>query len=482
MAYTTANVSNANVTVTHVYDSTIKDRLKSFNGSSISYDSNGYPTYYNNKNYIWTKDKLTRIFRGNGSQYGSLYEYCNFAYDGYGRRTSKSYSYDPNPGSTSDYSYMYTTTYDYDTSGRLIHETCIEVTTYTGGSSSKRDITYLYDESGIVGAIQKLGSTEETFYFDKNIKGDVIALYNSSGTKVASYIYDAWGNCTTKTLVSNNFSTYNPIRYRGYYYDRETGLYYLNVRYYNPEWRRFISPDDTAYLDPETPNGLNLYAYCNNDSVNYSDPSGHSITLALIFAGTFAVGFGSSLFINAATNNWELDWRDFAQAGVDGLFAVAGTALAMTGICGGLSIGLGAVMGLSQYAIGTKIQGGNLTLCGSLTAIAFGALGGKISGPGATNVQNVADNLIGLSDDGLRAAKAIVTAMNRRMAGQISKRGFQGVLNLYGKTAFSAIDDAITITSVKLFKESARNLSIYTPFANIVSGLLNYLYNLWGCI
>ena len=177
------------------------------------------------------------------------------------------------------------------------------MTTYTGGSHT-RDITYLYDESGIVGAIQKYDSTEETFYFDKNIKGGVIALYNSAGTKVASYIYDAWGNCTTKTLVSNNFSTYNPIRYRGYYYDRETKLYYLNARYYNPEWRRFISPDDTAYLDPDTPNGLNLYAYCNNDPINYVDPNGcapewwqwvlagvaiaGAITVSVLTAGTAA--------------------------------------------------------------------------------------------------------------------------------------------------------------------------------------------------
>ena len=90
--------------------------------------------------------------------------------------------------------------------------------------------------------------------------------------------------------------------------------------------------------------------------------------------------------------------------------------------------------------------------------------------------------MTGLSDDGLRAAKAIATAMNRRMAGQISKRGFQGVLNLYGKTAFSAINDAITITSEKLFMEAAIKLAFYTPFANMGSGLLNYLYNLWGCI
>lgn len=72
--------------------------------------------------------------------------------------------------------------------------------------------------------------------------------------------------------------------------------------------------------------------------------------------------------------------------------------------------------------------------------------------------------------------------MNRRMAGQISKRGFQGVLNLYGKTAFNAIDTAITITSDMLFKEAARKLAIYTPIVNIASGGLNYLYGVWGWI
>ena len=94
-----------------------------------------------------------------------------------------------------------------------------------------------------------------------------------------TYVYSyngVAGNCTILSGVANDLVKNNPIRYRGYYFDRETGLYYLNARYYNPQWRRFISPDDTSYLDPETPNGLNLYAYCNNDPVNYADPSGHS--------------------------------------------------------------------------------------------------------------------------------------------------------------------------------------------------------------
>jgi len=116
--------------------------------------------------------------------------------------------------------------------------------------------------------------TTATYYFRRNLLGDVIGIYDTNGAKVGGYAYDAWGNCTI-TLNTNGIATKNPIRYRGYYYDQDTGLYYLNARYYSPEWRRFISPDDTAYLDPDSFNGLNLYCYCNNDPVNYADPSGH---------------------------------------------------------------------------------------------------------------------------------------------------------------------------------------------------------------
>ena len=338
LAYTTETISNINVTETHAYDSTMKDRLVKFNNIPISYDTNGCPTYYNGKSYAWNKGKLSRVYRGAAQQPGSLYENCEFNYDAYGRRLSKSYTYDPNPASTSDYSYTYNTTYTYDNSGRLVREYCIEK--YISGTTNTRDITYLYDESNIIGAVQTYNGTTESFYFDRNIKGDVIALYNSAGTKVASYIYDAWGNCTTKTLVSNNFSNYNPIRYRGYYYDRETGLYYLNARYYNPEWRRFISPDDTAYLDPNTPNGLNLYAYCNNDPVNFSDPSGRSL-LAAIGVGLLVgavTGVAGQVISDVVTNiivhrfdfnEWSFsNWQTYAGAMLGG--AIGGAVFAAT--------------------------------------------------------------------------------------------------------------------------------------------------------
>ncbi len=93
----------------------------------------------------------------------------------------------------------------------------------------------------------------------------VTAIYDINGNFKVRYLYDAWGNCTISSETTDTaLANANPIRYRGYY-DSNTGLYYLNARYYSPKWRRFISPDSTEYIDPESVNGLNLYCYCGND-------------------------------------------------------------------------------------------------------------------------------------------------------------------------------------------------------------------------
>ena len=91
---------------------------------------------------------------------------------------------------------------------------------------------------------------------------------------MVQYKYDAWGGIRTevKDETHAGIAELNPFRYRSYYYDRETNLYYLNTRYYDPETGRFISQDDVSYLDPEHINGLNLFAYCNNNPVMKVDP------------------------------------------------------------------------------------------------------------------------------------------------------------------------------------------------------------------
>ena len=118
--------------------------------------------------------------------------------------------------------------------------------------------------------------------FDKNTLGDIIAIRNISGNIVVTYEYDAWGNCTVmdgygNVNTSSSFiGNINPIRYRGYYYDTETGFYYLQTRYYDPTICRFINADNyelVAQLSCML-GQLNMYAYCNNNPIMYTDPTG----------------------------------------------------------------------------------------------------------------------------------------------------------------------------------------------------------------
>ncbi len=112
----------------------------------------------------------------------------------------------------------------------------------------------------------------QKYFYRKNLQGDIIGIYDSCWNLLGLYEYDAWGNLLSQ--VGSEILNINPFRYRGYYYDAETGLYYLNSRYYDPVIGRFISPDSLKYLDPTYNNGLNLYAYCINDPVNMRDNAG----------------------------------------------------------------------------------------------------------------------------------------------------------------------------------------------------------------
>ena len=143
-------------------------------------------------------------------------------------------------------------------------------------------LIFLYDESGSpIGMQYRNGSyaadTFVTFFFEKNLQGDIIAIYNENGVKVLSYTYDAWGNHTTTwhySIGTNMVAQYNPFRYRGYYYDTETGWYYLQSRYYNPAWGRFLNEDGLIYSHAGLI-GYNMYAYCGNEPVLGYDPTGY---------------------------------------------------------------------------------------------------------------------------------------------------------------------------------------------------------------
>ena len=164
-----------------------------------------------------------------------------------------------------------------------------------------------------------------------------VKLLDNSGNTVVKYVYNAWGNHEIIDYTSYNLGQINPIRYRSYYYDVETGLYYLKSRYYDPQTGRFISMDDISYLDPETIGGTNLYAYCGNDPVNRTDPSGHSWEWSTFWTGLLMVGTAITAIALSVTT-----------------FG-AGIPLAMS-IVAGVTLGAGILTGINGVA--TIIESG----------------------------------------------------------------------------------------------------------------------------
>ena len=165
---------------------------------------------------------------------------------------------------------------------------------------------------------------------------------------MVKYYYNAYGRIINKVDISGiNLSEINPFRYRSYYQDDETQLYWVSSRYYSPELCRWISPDSIEYLDPQSINGLNLYAYCGNDPINKYDPTGHfAITLTtLLIGGLIAgaigagIGLGTAVYKDVKEDGvwFNGDWTDYFGRTLGGFVAGFGV-----GICTVLGAGVGA--------------------------------------------------------------------------------------------------------------------------------------------
>ena len=222
------------------------DRLISLGTELFAYDDMGNPTTYRNMSCVWEK----------GRQLKSISDGANtvsFTYDEFGMRTTKTAG-----GITTNYVYE---------NGKLLREV-------TGSDK----IDFVYGSDGIIG----FRTGNKNYLYRKNVFGDVTEIYSDNGTLVGKYSYTAFGECIVK-VNEGGIAEKNPIRYRGYYYDEEMSLYYLKSRYYDPVTGRFITIDDISYIDPETINGLNLYAYCGNNPINRIDLDGLLLARILIY-------------------------------------------------------------------------------------------------------------------------------------------------------------------------------------------------------
>ena len=258
--YTTGTLGSETATKEYEYTG---DQL-----SGTTYDAIGNPDTYNGYSLTWNGRQLMEMSMNAGQ-----FRY-SFTYNDEGIRTSKT------SGSTTHY---------YTLNGsQIVTETWV-TKTQDGEEIVEHPnhfLVYLYDESGAPIGLQYRNKTYEkydfdTYYFEKNLQGDIIAIYTENGTKIGSYTYDAWGNCTSSYATGATptqkkiVQMFNPFRYRGYYYDYDTGLYYLQSRYYVPQWGRFLNAD--GYVSTGTGLlGYNMYAYCGNNPVMYMDLTGHS--------------------------------------------------------------------------------------------------------------------------------------------------------------------------------------------------------------
>ena len=284
-------------TVNYTYDGTWGDLLTGYNGKTITSDTIGNMLSDGTWTYTWEHGRELATMSNGSTTWTNTY-------NADGLRTKRT------NGST---------TYNYIYNGSSLSQ-------MTVGSNT---LYFAYDASGTPMSVTYNGTN---YYYATNVQGDVTAILNTSGTAVVQYTYDAWGKILTATGdLASTLGVHNPLRYRGYVYDDETTLYYLQSRYYNPAMGRFISADNY----PSTGQGLtgnNMFAYCGSNPVSRRDHGGEFWNIVGgAVAGALLSGASELLsqVVNHVITGENINWGDVGTSALGG--AVYGGVMAATG-------------------------------------------------------------------------------------------------------------------------------------------------------
>ena len=323
-AYTTGSLGAAVRTIPYGYgDASWSDLLTSIGGQSLTADEIGNLLSDGTWTYTWQHGRQLAGMSKSGQTIA-------YGYDSDGKRITRTVN-----GTTYNYHYL--------------GDQLVELT--WGGNK----LHFTYDSTGPLSV--NYNGTE--YFYVKNAQGDVTGLVTTSGTRVVSYTYDAWGKVQSVTgSLATTLGTRNPLRYRGYVYDTETGMYYLQSRYYNASWGRFINAD--SLIDNRGVNTQNVFAYCVNNPVNNADPSGHIV--GWIIGGVIGGIIGGISGALAAICNGKSIGAGFTTGAITGALigAICG-AVADAISTGGLSIAIKtAYIAAASAASGIISASGNL--------------------------------------------------------------------------------------------------------------------------
>ncbi len=274
----------------------------------------------NNKEYIYNSGRLVRVVEGNTLIQEIMYDETKDKYKPINLIVN---------GSREDLRYEgrrligigKNISYEYDGEGRRISKTVKgnkEEYKYEGERLVKiikegREIEVLYD---IKGEIVGLKNEEGYYYYRKDALGNIERIIDSKGNTIVKYEYSVWGELIEEKEIENKkIVEDNPYKYKSYYYDKESGLYYLKSRYYSASLHRFISLDQTEYMEIGSITGLNLYVYCGNDPVNMADPDW------CFWDTVFDVAFIAWEIYDLVNGGYK-DWKNWVALGIDVIFAV----------------------------------------------------------------------------------------------------------------------------------------------------------------
>ena len=370
-AYTVGTLGTARETVPYAYtNSAWKDQLTSYDGESITYDASGNPTNYLGATLVWEGQRL-KSYTPKDASSGRANSYV-YSYDENGIRTRKTIG---------------NTVTDYYYNGTLLMGT-VKTTTNSDGSTTTSKLRFSYDANGKVVAVNYNGNY---YYYLRNAQNDIVKLIDKTGATVVEYRYDSWGKLlSTSGSLASTLGKNNPFRYRGYVYDEETGFYYLQSRYYNPEVGRFIS-SDVLLSTGQGVLGHNAYAYCGNNPIVREDTQGNlwgliaaavgAVTGAVVGAVTGAVT-GAITALASGSDFGETVVAGIASGAAAGAITGAAVGLASdvvsVGIAATIVIGGGVLSGVASELVDAKISKRHSTVADFVISGLIGGVGSLI--------------------------------------------------------------------------------------------------------